>query len=1188
MRKKFLSALLFGAILVASTSTLTSCKDYDDDISGLQTEVTTNAQDLEALVNEKTSNLQAEITALKSAQSGLDKAYKEADEALATAIEKAQKSADDAEAKAITEAAAAQTAAVAAAQAMVNDALAALEAQQAKISSLGDLHASDVAKLVQADKDLTAALGVATADIEKAYALAVQVEKKANDNKGLIDANTEAIESVKNSLNTIKQTLEAQISVLDGKLLDMQTKVNKNAADILAQVAALNAYKTSMETVISELEGTNKTLATDIKTNLTSITKLQNDLANMETSVQGQQALWEAYANQAVAKVNESLGTLKEDQKTDVAAINAKIVDVNEGIIDLQKQINAISGGSGDLSTSLKTLESDIKAAQADITKLEGKIGTNNTNIAALQTALNTLESALGGDIANINADLDKFNAAHKSDLDKVNTELEKVNEAMALLATSASVTKNSENISALTTRVDELEQGYAAAVASLGEYSTMEEALKALNVNIANIISRLDNSVNVITASILNQLTGIIYQGMSTTNAPIIYYATVLGAKAGDKIKFPSVDGLPGASSDLIVGNINARKDMGALYISINPIDIDIAGTALNLINSEGTAHKYIALGGAENAKGVVLKTTNVRGVPVYLWRLPVQVKNNLTDKEFKELEGFSNDLYAVSHTFTSSIPQYDKDGLFTEFKDSTRTVLSKYAVNFTTKLATVQNSAEITAPGAISNNPGAYDFKFSSLKGTLTLTTNDNNGIYKSYLEIKDADGKLVTSGITGNYNQVLSGDNKSSIELTVDKSLVNKVFTVIWHVQGYNGATVSSEKTRVLFTDPLLDEETLNITVEAKQAGYLAVNTDFNKLAFINESAKNKIWTDNVKNVVITGAPASILFGFYSDKDYKNYVSPSSVKDAKFMTLSYAMSGLEFKTYNMALEYTDANGSVVNTLKVNLTINAPSLPTIEKTRMPLAFIGNKTIAWAQKSAVSGDAYFMLNASFNGLAEGYDKANSIYWFEEREASKVVAEQLKFVNAVNGYQVSIAVPADASKVLENKTFKLKEGVKFFGDTKKDANGNYLLARFFDESIELVFQSPIYHTKLVQADEDIPVIKYPGETKLENKLFTSQDPSKAGDYPVKFFSDRDTRISTVKVNYVGADNLKGLIDDIKTPLSQAFAKGDFTIHTTTHVVLQGDATLDFELEVVDEFGLTSKKPFKIKVTKDQD
>ena len=40
MRKKYLSALLFGALLFASTGTFTSCKDYDDDIAGLRSDIT--------------------------------------------------------------------------------------------------------------------------------------------------------------------------------------------------------------------------------------------------------------------------------------------------------------------------------------------------------------------------------------------------------------------------------------------------------------------------------------------------------------------------------------------------------------------------------------------------------------------------------------------------------------------------------------------------------------------------------------------------------------------------------------------------------------------------------------------------------------------------------------------------------------------------------------------------------------------------------------------------------------------------------------------------------------------------------------------------------------------------------------------------------------------------------------------
>ena len=49
MRKKYLSALLFGALLFASAGTFTSCKDYDDDIKNLQEQINTIASSLEDL-----------------------------------------------------------------------------------------------------------------------------------------------------------------------------------------------------------------------------------------------------------------------------------------------------------------------------------------------------------------------------------------------------------------------------------------------------------------------------------------------------------------------------------------------------------------------------------------------------------------------------------------------------------------------------------------------------------------------------------------------------------------------------------------------------------------------------------------------------------------------------------------------------------------------------------------------------------------------------------------------------------------------------------------------------------------------------------------------------------------------------------------------------------------------------------
>ena len=51
MNKKFLSAILFGALMVTSTGTFVSCKDYDDDIDNLQTQIDANKAAISELKN---------------------------------------------------------------------------------------------------------------------------------------------------------------------------------------------------------------------------------------------------------------------------------------------------------------------------------------------------------------------------------------------------------------------------------------------------------------------------------------------------------------------------------------------------------------------------------------------------------------------------------------------------------------------------------------------------------------------------------------------------------------------------------------------------------------------------------------------------------------------------------------------------------------------------------------------------------------------------------------------------------------------------------------------------------------------------------------------------------------------------------------------------------------------------------
>ena len=77
MNKKFLSAILFGALMVTSTGTFVSCKDYDEDIENLQTQINSLAtkSDVEAKLSQLQSAIdaaKAEATAAKAAATAAD------------------------------------------------------------------------------------------------------------------------------------------------------------------------------------------------------------------------------------------------------------------------------------------------------------------------------------------------------------------------------------------------------------------------------------------------------------------------------------------------------------------------------------------------------------------------------------------------------------------------------------------------------------------------------------------------------------------------------------------------------------------------------------------------------------------------------------------------------------------------------------------------------------------------------------------------------------------------------------------------------------------------------------------------------------------------------------------------------------------------------------------------------------
>ena len=126
MNKKFLSAILFGALMITSTGTFVSCKDYDDDIKDLQEQI-----DKKASLEEMSSKIALMESDLASCKSTCATNLATAKAELEKAVDAAAKEA----AAAKVAAAEAEAKAIAAAEAKVAEMKKALEAAQAEFAA---------------------------------------------------------------------------------------------------------------------------------------------------------------------------------------------------------------------------------------------------------------------------------------------------------------------------------------------------------------------------------------------------------------------------------------------------------------------------------------------------------------------------------------------------------------------------------------------------------------------------------------------------------------------------------------------------------------------------------------------------------------------------------------------------------------------------------------------------------------------------------------------------------------------------------------------------------------------------------------------------------------------------------------------------------------------------------------------
>lgn len=364
MKRKFISALLFGALVTASTSTFVSCKDYDDDITELRGQITTNATDLSSLVDEKLGNAENEIAALKEQASSLDEAYKKADQALNDAIMNAT---NDAQGYAEIQAQQAQTAAIDAARQLVEEASAKLQEALDKANSIIDEQGKTVEALLKADEELQNGIDAATSRANDAYTLAEQASKSAAEaSQAAKDAADKAAE-VADDLQTINETLSSQLNVIEGSLKEVKETAEDAASRITAQENALDALEKSNSEALEALGAEDDALRQLIETNQKEIEDLRKELEPLKTAADEALASAKEYTDKKVEEALggiSSVGTAIEDLKKEYAAADELIKD----------DVNS-------LKTTVEGIEDDLKVVNVKLANINSLLNFNVNNL---------------------------------------------------------------------------------------------------------------------------------------------------------------------------------------------------------------------------------------------------------------------------------------------------------------------------------------------------------------------------------------------------------------------------------------------------------------------------------------------------------------------------------------------------------------------------------------------------------------------------------------------------------------------------------------------------------------------------------------------------------------------------------------------------------------------------------------
>ena len=1123
MKRKFISAMLFGALLIAPATTFVGCADYDDDIENLQGQITNNATTLDQLTKEKIQNVETEIESLKAAnkqlQEALDKAKSEGTDADAATLAAAQKLVEDAQAQ-LQAALDAVNGDITGINGKISDLDARLLAQDGRLKS--------VESLLAADGKLTLAINDAQALAEKAYNLAEQTAATA-------EANKQAIKDAAANLKSIKESLEGQINTLSEKVNDLSKELAKQNADITAQINSLKSQLSDANEGISangDKINKNKQKIDEI---VGQLTELQNQVAKNKLAVE---TLESNYLSKAEGiKLNTSINDLKNANE----AIEGRL-EAAEGRLDTIDELIESLAKSSDVTKDINKLREEIEAKIGKLNE-EGKDDT----VASLIAGIN-------GNITTINGNIEK-----------INKKIEAIEGLVNVLFT---------DLSNLITGV----------IYQDAKFDMVYGKITAANLNASNwtdatsqMTKPNDNKVYFPSKGKANNITRVMGTYMMQHTGGQIY-ATINPASIdfnGSKLNL--VDSEDNAHGQFTLGaaetaNVKLQRAASKNGLYAFEIQSKFADNSSNapVTNDRAVYALQASYKAHENVTNKDGKTENKEATRKIYSKYDIQLNPTAASRvEYNDFE--IPEITAKRHTGTGTtwagVPEE-------KYNFDFESVDANMIVTFTLK-TDKPVYAKYIEPTA-----GKENLNLQNCAGLGVAMTAENENFEKVTVDLSKCLNKEVAFDYyIWNYDGSVE---KKIYVLYVTRPMINAAElteTVKPEGNTTQTKTTSFDKTPCLNGSFNIWKSNANrFSIENVQGAALK------SVKFVNAQGASVISVDQTQ---------------FGSKEVLN--NHDKIKGLKF---DYDPSRMVYgETYSFdVVFYNDNNVSnnLVNKVTIKYSLDsfgndcADLISPLEKAfDKPFDSNLSTTIAWA--TFENGHATYKLNASFNRLdrvtngcyaaikditnyhvgtpedVSAYRTLNGV-WFEKNANGDVI---------VNAPLIAVSKMDAAGQKHVGFVYDMKIGVKHYGLENLWYAG-------LQKNFKLVFKSPIYNARDLSIATK--TVSYPGEIIISNNDITGYDPSKSGNVKINFLgASQDNRIAKMKVTLKDKNKEGYLVEEtklVKADGSEAvngIGATGIKIKAGGLTALRGADNIHFNLAITDVFGCTRDAEITVKL-----